>query len=283
MKLLVLGAGGQLGQAMVQQLSADHAVIARTSAELDVSRSSDVVAAVGSVRPDAIINCAAYTNVDGAQEEPARALAVNAWGPLNLARAARQTGSTFIHFSTDFVFDGETSEPYSETDPPKPRGAYAASKLLGEWFAAEAPHACVLRVESLFGGRNAKSSVDRLLKAIVAGEEAPAFSDRIVSPSYVDDVVSATRKLLEQRAPPGLYHCVNTGMTTWLGLARELARLLDKPDARIIPVLMSALPLKTPRPRFAALSNAKLASLGIDMPSWQDALARYVRSRRIKN
>jgi len=283
MKLLILGAGGQLGQAMVRRLSAGHDAVALTSAALDVTQPADVRRAIASTRPAAIVNCAAYTNVDGAQEEPTRAFAVNAWGPLELARAARDVDATLVHFSTDFVFDGETSRPYVETDAPRPQGVYAASKLVGEWLAAEAPRSYVLRVESLFGGPHAKSSVDFLLKAIMTGEEARPFSDRIVSPSYVDDVVTATVTLLEREIPPGLYHCVNTGMTTWLDLARELARLAGKANARISPMLMSELTLKTPRPRFAALSNAKLASAGIQMPTWQDALERYVRSRGIQS
>ena len=125
-------------------------------------------------------------------------------------------------------------------------------------------------MESLFGGANAKSSVDFLLKAIRDGKEARAFSDR---------VVEATSALLERDAPPGLYHCVNSGLTTWFELAQELARLAGRPDAVITPVPMNNAGLKTPRPRFAALSNAKLASVGIAMPTWQDALGRYVGSQ----
>jgi dTDP-4-dehydrorhamnose reductase len=278
MKFLVAGAGGQLGQAMVRRLQLTHEVADRTSTGLDITRSADVTAATTSIRPDVIINCAAYNDVDGAQTEPMRALAVNAWGPMNLARAARLVDATLVHFSTDFVFDGQTSQPYSETDVPNPQGTYAASKLLGEWFAAEAPRAYVLRVESLFGGPKAKSSIDMLLRAILGGQEARAFSDRVVSPSYVYDVVNATIGLLDRGAPTGLYHCANVGMATWVEVAQELARLVGRPDARITPVLMSELGLKTPRPRFAALSNAKLASLGIDLPTWQSALARHVTS-----
>jgi dTDP-4-dehydrorhamnose reductase len=279
MKVLVCGAGGQLGQAMARRLSSAHDVIARTSAELDVTSTAEVTQAVRAVQPHAVINCAAYTNVDGAEVEPERALAVNAIGPRNLARAAREANATLVHFSTDFVFDGKAAAPYAETDAPRPAGVYAASKLLGEWFAAETGRTYVLRVESLFGGPRAKSSVDLLLNAIVTGAEARAFSDRTVSPSYVDDVVEASLALLERNRPAGLYHCVNTGMTTWLDLTRELAELTGRHQARIIPIRMSDLALKAPRPQFAALSNAKLTSEGISMPTWQDALRRYVRTR----
>src|SRR5262245_4792594 len=120
MKFLVCGAGGQLGQAMLARLSSDHDVIACTSAELDVTRTVAVTETVRTEQPDAIINCAAYTNVDGAEAEPERALAVNAIGPRNLARAAREVNATLVHFSTDFVFDGKATVPYSETDAPRP-------------------------------------------------------------------------------------------------------------------------------------------------------------------
>jgi len=279
MRLLIVGAGGQLGAAAVRRLASSHEVIARTSRELDVARRRDVTAAIDAIKPDAVLNCSAYTNVDRAQDDPLNALAVNAWGAQALAAAAAAAGATLVHYSTDFVFDGSSTRPYTEIDEPNPQGTYAASKLLGEWFAAEAPSHYVLRVESLFGGPHAKSSVDVLLNAILTGQEARAFSDRVVTPSYVEDVVDATMRLLAQDAPAGLYHCVNSGMTTWLDLTRELARLAGRDDARITAVKMTDTPLKTPRPLFAALSNAKLAALGVHLPTWQDAVGRYVELR----
>ncbi len=183
-----------------------------------------------------------------------------------------------MHFSTDFVFDGVIDRPYREDDQPNPRSTYAISKLLGEWFAADAPAWYVLRVESLFGGPRARSSIDRMLQSIQADREVRSFVDRTVSPSYVDDVVQATIRLIETKAAPGVYHCVNSGWTTWSGLARELAAIVDKPGAAIVDVKMSDAKLVAQRPKFAALSNDKLALAGIDMPTWQSALRRYVES-----
>jgi dTDP-4-dehydrorhamnose reductase len=226
-----------------------------------------------------IINCAAYTNVDGAQSDPLTALSVNAWAVRTLAEAAAEIDATLVHFSTDFVFDGDVTRPYTEEDEPNPRGTYAVSKLLGEWFAAECPRHYVLRVESLFGGRHSRSTIDRLLDGLLADTTVRAFSDRTVSPSYVDDVVAATAALLNRDLPPGLYHCVNSGWTTWAALTRELARIAGRPAASIDEVPMAAARLETPRPRFAALSNDKLTSAGIVMPPWQEALRRYVEAR----
>jgi dTDP-4-dehydrorhamnose reductase len=277
--VLVVGAGGQLGEAMAEGLQARHAVVARTRAELDVTSAAAVHAEVEAIRPDVIVNCAAWTDVDGAEDRPVEALAVNACGASMLARAAIEYDATLVHFSTDFVFDGDTTRPYAEDDAPNPRGTYAASKLLGEWFAAEAPRHYVLRVESLFGGSRAKSSVDRLLDGILAGAEVRAFRDRVVSPSFVEDVVMATDALLGQAAAFGLYHCVNSGWGTWLEVARDLAAVVGRPDAAIVPVAQADVSLKAPRPLFAALSNRKLEDAGIEMPSWQDAVRRYVRAR----
>jgi dTDP-4-dehydrorhamnose reductase len=281
MKLLalVLGANGQLGDAMSVQLAARHEVVAYGREDLDVTATSEVQSVVSSLCPDVIVNCAAYTRVDDAEDHPAEALAVNAWAVRTLAELAASLDATLVHFSTDFVFDGHANRPYVEDDPANPQGAYAASKLLGEWLAAEAPRHYVLRVESLFGGQYPASSVDRMLAAIDAGAEVRAFVDRTVSPSYVEDVVTATDALISASKPYGLYHCVNSGWTSWSGVAHELARLAGRPDAAIAEIRMADVTLRAPRPRSAALSNAKLGSVGVAMPSWQDALARYVVER----
>ncbi len=276
--VLITGAAGQLGEAMTAQLEPRHEVVSFGRADLDLANASAVMATVSAVCPDVIVNCAAYTNVDQAEREPTAALAANAWAVRTLARAACEINAALVHFSTDFVFDGVTDRPYRENDTPNPRGAYAISKLLGEWFAADAPAHYVLRVESLFGGPRARSSVDKILQNLIAGREVRAFADRTVSPSYVDDVVRATGELLERRSPPGLYHCVNSGWTTWSGIARELAAIVGKPDAAIVDVAMGDAGLVAPRPKFAALSNAKLEATGIEMPTWQSALKRYVAS-----
>jgi dTDP-4-dehydrorhamnose reductase len=234
------------------------------------------------VRPDVVVNCSAYTDVDRAEDEPVEALEVNAFAVRALAAEAEAVGAVFVHYSTDFVFDGAAGRPYTEADQPNPRSTYACSKLIGEWFAAEASRHYVLRVESVFGGPPAgarPTSVDRIVDRLVDGEEVPVFSDRTVSPSYQRDVAAATRALVERGAPPGLYHCVNSGACTWEELAREAARLMGT-SARLKPLRMADAGLRANRPRYCALSNAKLAAAGVPMPTWQDALARYLAERQ---
>ena len=278
MRFFVTGAAGQLGAAIVERFSTLGHVTALTRSDLDISRESDVLRAVRDARPDVIINCTAYNQVDRAEEQAIEALEVNAFGVLALARAADQLGALLIHYSTDFVFDGEIDRPYLESDAAAPQSNYGRSKLLGEWFAADAPLHYVLRVESLFGGPLAKSSIDRILDTIRRGEPTRVFVDRTVTPSYVVDVAEATARLLEIRPPAGLYHCVNTGVTTWLDVAVEAARLLGR-EPNLIPTNVASVSLPAKRPKYCALSNEKLHGVGISMPEWQDALARYVRGR----
>jgi dTDP-4-dehydrorhamnose reductase len=274
-RVMVTGSAGQLGSTVVDRLSGGCEVFAFTRAQLDIANEPLVQETIASIGPDVVINCAAYNDVDGAEDTAGAALNANAFGVLSLARGAAATGATLVHYSTDFVFDGLADRPYLETDPARPLGNYGMSKLLGEWFAADAPAFYVLRVESLFGGHPAKSSIDKIVAAIEAGQPVRVFSDRTVTPSYVEDVTTATLALLEHRAPFGVYHCVNSGMTTWLGIAEEVARLLTR-EADLVPVQMSDVKLKASRPKYCALSNQKLADLGIPMPAWQDALAGYM-------
>jgi dTDP-4-dehydrorhamnose reductase len=276
MKLLITGAAGQLGQAMTEQLSARHEVTAWTRAELDLTHHLQVRDAVRALAPDAIINCASYNQVDAAEDEQVLALEVNAMVVGTLARAAADLGAVFVHYSTDFVFGGTASVPYTEADPPEPRSVYAQSKLIGEWLAADAPRHYLLRVESLFGGPHRRSSIDRIADAVRSGQPAPVFHDRIVSPSFVADVADASAFLLETQPAWGLYHCVNSGHASWLAVGEEIARRLGKPASLLKPLSVSDVSLRAPRPQYAALSNERLAQAGFRMPSWQDALARYL-------
>ncbi len=138
MKVVVTGAAGQLGQAIVARFSAAHEVVALTRADLDLGRHHDVMRIVGGSGAGVVVNCAAYNHVDQAEEDVAGALDGNAFAVRSLARAAAQAGATFVHYSTDFVFDGETERPYTEEDAPRPKSVYGQSKLLGEWFALDA-------------------------------------------------------------------------------------------------------------------------------------------------
>lgn len=273
LRILVTGAGGQLGHVLVRELRrGGHEVAALTRAALDVTQRDLVLERVGKLRPQAVVNATAF-GVEESEQDPKTALAVNAFAVRALAKACRASDATFVHFSSDFVFDGETTSPYRETDRPNPGSVYGATKLLGELYAQGAPRHFVLRVESLFGIRDGKSTIDRMCVDIRGGRTVSAFYDRTVSPAFVDDVAAATRRLLEGKAASGLYHCVNAGFTTWHELAVDLVRQIGSPSS-VVPVSADGLPSKVFRPKFAALSNEKLANLGIELPAWQSALGR---------
>jgi dTDP-4-dehydrorhamnose reductase len=275
MKVVVTGAAGQLGAAMVKLFQQDTDVVPLTRAHLDLTDGRAVRDTMAATRPAVVINCAAYNHVDEAEAQPVAAFEANAMAVRSMADAAAQLDATFVHYSTDFVFSGTATEPHGEEYPPNPRSVYATSKLLGEWFAADVPRHFVLRVESLFGGPRRRSSVDKIIDGLIAGQPVPVFVDRTVSPSYVEDVARATKALLASAAAPGLYHCVNSGTCTWYELADEASRLLGVRPA-LVPTRAADLALPAARPLYCALSNAKLADAGITMPPWQDALARYV-------
>ena len=279
MRIAVVGAGGQLGAAVAEECATAHETVTFRRADLDTTDDAAVAAAMARARPDVIVNGSAFTDVDAAEDHPVDALNVNAFAVRALARAAETHGAALVHFSTDFVFDGTASTPYTEEDRPNPRNVYAASKLLGEWLALEAPRAYVLRVESLFGraanGPAAKGSVAGIVKTLLGGGTPKVFEDRTISPTYVVDAARATRQLLESGAPPGLYHCVNSGSCTWLEFARELARQLGV-EPRFEAVKMADVQLRATRPKYCVLSNGKLRSAAIEMPAWQDAVTRYL-------
>ena len=279
MRILVTGAHGQLGSTIAEAYASRAEIIGLVRHQLDFGDSATVERVVASHRPDVVINCAAFNDVDAAEDHPIDAIQVNALAVRALANAANACGARLVHYGTDFVFDGRQGDrPYDETDPASPMSVYGASKLLGEWFAADVPHHYVLRVESLFGGTRRPSTIDRIVAALRSGQPVRVFVDRTVTPSFVEDVSEATWRLLEIDPAPGVYHCVNSGVTTWFELGQEIARVLNV-DGELVATRVAEMTLRAKRPQYAALSNEKLRRAGIGMPAWQDAVRRYLGAR----
>ena len=279
MRTAVIGARGQLGSAVVVACAARFDVVPLDRAALDITDAEAVERVLIACRPDVIINCAGYNAVDAAESHPVDALQANAFAVRSLARVARTLDATLVQFSSDFVFDGTAAQPMDESVAPKPRSAYAASKLLGEWFAADAPRSYVLRVESLFdagpGGPD-KGSLASIVAGLRAGHTVPVFADRTVSPTHVGDAAAAVLALIERGAEAGVYHLVNSGCATWKEVAEEAARRLGVvPNLNVLSLADVSLPAA--RPQYCAMSNAKLcAAIGYTLPTWQDALGRYL-------
>jgi dTDP-4-dehydrorhamnose reductase len=274
---LVLGARGTLGVALCQELERlGWSVAGVGRGECDIRDAAAVGALVDRVRPAAVFNAAAYTDVDRAEAEPELAQAVNADGAAVVARAAAAAGAAVVHYSTDFVFDGERERPYDEADAPSPQGAYARSKVAGDSaVAAAAPRHFIVRVGCLYGrgGRNFPSTIVRRLRA---GETIRADGERIGSPTWVKEVARASAALALTDFY-GLYHCTSQGETSWANFAREAGRLLGLPENKVEAVSYASLRLKAPRPRRAVLDNRALRARGLDtLSSWQDALAAFV-------
>lgn len=284
-RILVTGATGRLGASIVDAF-ADCETVAYTRATLDITHPEAVRKVVDAAAPSVVINCAAFNDVDGAEDRPADALAVNAFAVRSLARAAEACGATFVHFGTDFVFDGNATEPYGEEAAPSPRSVYALSKLLGEWFALDAPRGLVCRVESLFGSAGEwtgrPGSLDAIVDGLEQGRHVRVFADRVVSPSYSPDIARAVKHLVDTHAPPGVYHCVNSGHATWCEVAEEAARVLGV-RSQLQPITLDQVAFKATRPRFCALANAKLAATGFMMPTWKDALRRWLTGRTARH
>jgi dTDP-4-dehydrorhamnose reductase len=270
---VVLGAGGLLGSALCRQLPADGwRLVAAPRAACDIRDAAAVRALLERTRPAVVFNAAAYTNVDRAEVEPELARAVNAAGPETVARAAVEVGAKMVHYSTDFVFDGELDRPYHEGDSPSPLGAYGRSKAEGDArVAAASPRHLVLRIGGVYdhGARNFPS---RIVDRLRAGEAIRADEERRVAPTWVREVVAVSSRLARTEHQ-GLYHCMAHGETTWAAFARQIAELLGLRDARIQSVGSDALALGAARPRRALLDNRALRTMGLDTLSrWDDGL-----------
>jgi dTDP-4-dehydrorhamnose reductase len=275
---IILGGRGTLGLALGLELPRAGYRVAAAPAhtECDIRDEGALRALFAAAKPDVVFNAAAYTDVDRAESEPELAFAVNAAGAENVARATAAVGASVVHYSTDFVFDGELERPYHEADPPSPQGAYARTKVEGDArVAAATPRHFILRVGCLYGrgGRNFPSTIVRRLRA---GEHLRADQDRVGSPTWVHEVAAVSGKLA-RTSYHGLYHATAQGETNWANFARVAASILGLPETRVEGVPTSALPLKALRPRRAILDNRALRARGLDgFSDWQDSLRAFI-------
>lgn len=280
MKILLTGKNGQVGWELARALAPLGQVIAFDRAGLDLAVPGQIVSVIRSVRPDVLVNAAAYTAVDRAQSEPDTAQAINAAAVAIMAQEAKRVRALLIHYSTDYVFDGTQEAPYVEEDPPNPINAYGRSKLAGEQAICgiDGPH-LILRTSWVYAtrGKNFFLTILRLLKE---GEELRVVSDQIGAPTSAGALAQMTAELLRRHGADalgehrGIYHATAAGSTSWYGFATEIARLerLDSP-ARIAPIASSEYPTPAQRPKNSRLSNEKLLrGFGIVLPKWEACL-----------
>jgi dTDP-4-dehydrorhamnose reductase len=275
-RVLITGASGLLGRALVEYSASGWDVRAMTHADLDVSDAPAVAAALESIRPQVVINCAALSHVDQCEREPARAFAVNAEGPYHLARACRRVGADLVQISTDYVFDGTKGTPYTLEDTPHPLNLYGQSKLAGEEAVRQTlDRYYIVRPARIFGvgGRNFATQIVDL---IAAHRPIRAIIDEVGSPTYVRDLAERIFRIVEQGSP-GIYHVTNGGACSWYDFAREVLRLLKRDDLLVEPVRSADLGRPARRPAMTALRCLLSESLGWEpLRPWAEAYADFL-------
>lgn len=280
MKILITGANGMVARALAKHCrSIGDDVTALSRAEFDISNAETASAIIADARPDAVINCAAFTNVDGAESAETECYAANAFGVENLAIACRNADSGFVTISTDYVFDGTNTGFYTQRDTPAPQGVYGRSKLEGEIRARNAyARSIVVRSGWIYGsgGTNFLSVMHKLLSE---GRNIKAISDSYGTPTFAGDLAERLRELAELDLP-GIFHATNSGSgTTYFGFAEEVCRIGGFDVNLVENVLSDSLTRPAPRPKSSKLACLFSERLGLNpMPEWRTALAGFTAS-----
>ena len=277
MKLLVTGAGGMLGRAVVERaIALGHDVHAAGRARLDVTDPGAPRRVLHEVCPEAVVHCAAYTDVDGAEADPGVAEAVNARGAGHVAAAAAEVGARIVHVSTDYVFDGSKREPWVESDPVAPLGVYGETKLAGERLVAAAnPAHAIVRTSWLFGagGRN---FVDTMLALGAERDEIAVVTDQVGCPTWTGHLAAAVVDLAERPQATGIHHIAGAGACSWNELAREIFARAGI-DCRVLPATTEQFPRPARRPAYSVLGSERPDA--IVLPPWEQGLAEYLATR----
>ena len=274
---MVLGASGLLGKALMREWTRDE-VLGLASGDVDIRDTDKVQDVLHKARPEWIVLAAAYTNVDDCESHPERAMAVNRDGPVNVAQAAKRIGAKLLFVSSDYVFDGKKTSPYETGDPRNPQSVYGRSKAEAEARLLEVlPECCIARTSWLFGP-DGKCFPDTILKLAANRPTLDVVDDQRGCPTYSVDLSRAIIGLCRNQAR-GIVHVTNAGDCSWFEFAREIVKGGGCPtDVR--PVSSQQMARPAPRPPYSVLSGKSLQEYGITMPTWQDALQRYLQERK---
>jgi dTDP-4-dehydrorhamnose reductase len=283
MKLVVIGADGQLGSDIVEIFRADgQEIVPLTIQQLDIANNEQVLRVLNETGADVIVNTAAMHQVEKCEADPLKAFMVNALGARHLAQAVNAGKAWLIHISTDYVFSGDKMEPYLESDCPLPLNAYGNSKLAGEFFVRSmAEKHYVLRVSGLFGKnpcleKGGLNFVDLMLKLARERKEIRVVDDEVLTPTSTKEVARQILRMLKGNAASGLYHATAEGSCSWFEFAREIFRL-SKSSITLNKAAPGEFPAKVPRPKYSVLENANLKKQNLNgMAFWQEALAEYL-------
>jgi len=280
MKILITGSNGMLAKAIREKFKNEELICTDVN-ELDITNKGQVVEFVKEHKPQYIINCAAYTAVDKAEEDEELAEKINADGPRNLAIAAKEINSTLIHISTDYVFSGEldVQEVYKEEDITNPVTAYGRTKLHGEQAIIENMNKYyIFRTAWLYGDGN--NFVRTMMKLGKEKEEVNVVADQHGSPTYTEDLTSIISQAIDKNIPYGVYHTTNIGYTTWFDFTKKIYEIAGI-DCKVNPVTSEEFVRPAKRPNNSKLSKDKILKEGIKIPSWEEAVERFIKKERI--
>ncbi len=293
MKVLILGAKGILGQELVRVFGDGNEVIGWDRDEIDITEKAECRLQIANLKPDLVINAAAYTNVDGAESEPEVANAVNGYAVGYLAAACRELDILIVHYSTDYVFDGTKKEGYVESDLPNPISKYGQSKFLGEQeLQKNTEKFYLIRLSRLFGKETPspyplprgergkgegepggkKSFVTLMLELAKTKNEIEVVDEEVSCPTYAPDLAKLTKYLIDNHLPFGIYHGTNAGSATWYEFAQKIFKIAQV-NVKLMPVSATRFPRPTKRPQYGVLLNTKLPP----MRSWQSALEEFLK------
>ncbi|MGG3888391.1 dTDP-4-dehydrorhamnose reductase [Metabacillus fastidiosus] len=279
MKVLITGAGGQLGRELVKVFSeAGYCVFPFKKEHLDITNQQDIKLVFKLITPDIVINAAAYTNVDECETEVEKAFHINGLGPYYLAKEARVWKVSFYHISTDYVFCGNKASPYDEYDHAQPKTVYGKSKRLGEELVLKTyENSSIIRTSWLYGSIG-EDFVKTMLKLSEEKSELKVVSDQLGSPTYTKDLAKTILKLINK--PYKIYHVTNSGSCTWHDFAKEIFLISDRKTI-IKPVTTLEYGSKVSRPNYSVLSHQELNKVGIKMRCWKEAIREYLKEELV--
>lgn len=276
MKVLVTGGGGQLGHDVKRALEVKkHLVFAPTHNEMDITSQNDVNHAIFSFNPDCVIHCAAWTNVDLAEDEEEKCRAVNVLGTYNITNCCKILDIPIVYISTDYVFDGSGTEPWKITDEPNPQNVYGLSKYDGEKIVISHSKFFVIRISWVFG-INGNNFVKKMIELSKTRNELSVVSDQIGSPTYTADLAQLISEMILTNKF-GIYHACNQGFCSWFDFTKKIMEYTGS-DTVIKPINSDAWPSKVKRPKNSRLDTSSLKENGFNpLPPWDDALKRFIQ------
>lgn len=281
LKIAIIGANGQLGTDLTEVLSAQHEVTALNHSDIEITDAGNVQQVLSALQPGIVINAAAHTNVPLCEKEPDKAFLINGTGTLNLARVCHDIKARFVHFSTDYVFDGSKQMPYTEEDLCNPLNVYGVTKLAGEYFALNyCEQSFVIRVSGIYGRVPARGKganfITSVLKQAKEKPEVKVVDDEILTPTPTFDIAKNTAELITTDAY-GLYHMSCEGETSWYEFAKVIWETLNI-KTPLLKASVKDFPSVVKRPFYSVLENHKLNKLGLNkMPGWKEALVDFLK------